>query len=98
MKLEYKPDITVAEPSKLTVFHRQHIHAVIHHTATVGTVKRTDYLQERGLSGSARTHNRHYLTPVDVKSDVRQHPEGVVTFRYVSYLYHDPDAISDSTV
>ena len=88
VKLEYEADMPVAEGRELLLLISGDVDAIEEHTAAVGAVERADYLQQRGLAGSAGTYDADHLSLVDGEVDAFEHFECAEALVYVVELYH----------
>lgn len=88
MELEYEADVLVAESRQFAVFQGEHISTAVQHLAAVGTRKRPENLQQRGLAGAARAHKGHNLAGSDTEVDAFKHFHMSETFMYAGCLYH----------
>ena len=83
MKLEYKAEMLVAKLCHLFVFQPSDINAVDNDRACVGSVERSDDLQESRLTCPRRSNDTDDLALADVEVYAFQHLQRTETFGYV---------------
>ena len=88
MELENETDVLVAEIAQFACRERPGIDAVDDHRPAVGLVERTDNLEQGGLSGPRRSHDRDHLALVDMQVDAFQHLQWPKRFGNVLDVYH----------
>ena len=92
MKLKDKAYVTVTPPSQFFLAEREYIHAVDNHLPRIGTVERSDDLQQGCLACSRLTHDGHDLALLYLEPDAFEHFQCAERFTYVLDLYHNRTA------
>ena len=73
MKLKHKTDVAIAESRELLLIIYRHINSIEQYSSAIGTVERTDDLQQRSLARSAGTNYTDYLSLIDSKINTFKH-------------------------
>ncbi len=96
MELKNEADVAVAECGETTVVKPRDILPVVKNGSRVGTVERSRYLEQGGLSGAARPHNGDNLIITYRKRYVVKDPDIAVrlvdTFKFnhpLKFIMHD---------
>ena len=69
VELEHKTQMLVAEIGQFLSRQATGVDAINNHLSAIGTVERTDNLQQGGLTGSAGANDTYHLALVDMKVD-----------------------------
>ena len=88
MKLEHEADVSVAEVGELLLVQSSHVHSVNHYLPAVRRVERTDYLEQCGLSRTARSHDAHHLSFVYMQVDALEHLQRAEALCDILYVDH----------
>ena len=88
MKLEHEADVSVAEVRELLLVQSPHVHSVNHYLPAVRRVERTDYLEQCGLSRTARSHDAHHLSFVYMQVDALEHLQRAEALCDILYVDH----------
>ena len=89
MELENEPQLPVPEIGQSLASELEHIYAVYHKRACIGSGKRTQNLQQSRLTGSGRTHYGYDLRLFRIEINPLQNLERTEGLLYSFCLYHN---------